>query len=184
MFICMIHKHIYIDIKCLKPMVCLFDQFIYDTCKQRHWPHFMVQWVGVGVQHHTRQVNAWYRHQMDTFFPRYCHFVRGSRRSPVNSPHKGQWRGALLIFVICAWINGWVNNRGTGDLRRHRAHYNFIVMASLWRTALPRDTHLAGVSTVNTSKCAKADSAVIRLDNGYTSLLHNIPLTDIYSIKQ
>ena len=39
-------------------------------------------------------------------FPRYWPFVRGIHRSPVNSPHKGQWRGALMFSVICAWING------------------------------------------------------------------------------
>ena len=27
---------------------------------------------------------------------------------PVNSPHKGQWRGALMLPLICAWINDWV----------------------------------------------------------------------------
>ena len=31
-------------------------------------------------------------------FPRYWPFVRGIHRSPVNSPHKGQWRGALMIL--------------------------------------------------------------------------------------
>ena len=30
--------------------------------------------------------------------------------SPVNSRHKGQWCGALMFSLICAWINGWVNN--------------------------------------------------------------------------
>ena len=29
-------------------------------------------------------------------FPRYWPFVRGIHRSPVNSPRKGQWRGALI----------------------------------------------------------------------------------------
>ena len=57
-------------------------------------------------------------------FPRNWPFVRGIHRSPVNSPHKGQWRGAL----ICVWINDWVNNREAGDLRRYRAHYDVIVM--------------------------------------------------------
>ena len=61
-------------------------------------------------------------------FPRYWPFVRGIHRSPVNSPHKCQWRGALMLTLICAWIHGWVNNRGAGDLRRHRAHYDVIVM--------------------------------------------------------
>ena len=57
-------------------------------------------------------------------------FVRGIHRSPVNSPHKGQWRGALMFSLICAWINGWLNNREAGDLRRHRAHYDVTVMVA------------------------------------------------------
>ena len=35
-------------------------------------------------------------------FSRYWPFVRGIHRSPVNSPHKGQGRGALLFSLICA----------------------------------------------------------------------------------
>ena len=35
-------------------------------------------------------------------FPRYWPFVRGIHRSPVNSPHKGQLRGALMFTLICA----------------------------------------------------------------------------------
>ena len=61
-------------------------------------------------------------------FPRYGPFVRGIHRWPVNSPHKGQWRGALLFSFICACINGWVSIREAGDLRRHHAHYSVIVM--------------------------------------------------------
>ena len=61
-------------------------------------------------------------------FPRYWSFVRGIHRSPVNSPHKGQWRGALMFYLISAWINGWVNNHEAGDLRRHYAHYDVTVM--------------------------------------------------------
>ena len=49
-------------------------------------------------------------------FPRYWPFLREIHRSPVNSPHKGQWRGSLMFSLICAWINGWVNNREAGDL--------------------------------------------------------------------
>ena len=62
-------------------------------------------------------------------FPPYWPFVRGIHRPPVNSPQKGQWRGALMFPLICAWINGWVNNREAGDLRRHRAHYDITVMS-------------------------------------------------------
>ena len=48
--------------------------------------------------------------------------------SLVNSRHKGQWRGALMFSLICAWINGWVNNHEAGDSRCHRAHYDITVM--------------------------------------------------------
>ena len=61
-------------------------------------------------------------------FPRYWPFVRVIHRSPVNSPNKDQWRGALMFTLICARINGWVNNRAAGDLRRHCAHYDVILM--------------------------------------------------------
>ena len=61
-------------------------------------------------------------------FPRYWPFVRGIHRSRVNYPHKGQWRGALMFSLICAWINGGVNNCEAGDLRRHRGHYDVTVM--------------------------------------------------------
>ena len=64
------------------------------------------------------------------YFPHYWPFVRVIHRSPVNSPHKGQWR-ALTFSLICAWINGWVNNREAGDLGRHRTHYDVTEM--LWR---------------------------------------------------
>ena len=40
----------------------------------------------------------------------------------------GQWRGALMFSLICVWINGWVNNREAGDLRRHRGHCDVSVM--------------------------------------------------------
>ena len=63
-------------------------------------------------------------------FPRYWPFVRGIRRSPVNSPHKDQWRGALMFSFISALINAWVNNREAGDSRLHRDHYAVIVMIS------------------------------------------------------
>ena len=66
-------------------------------------------------------------------FPRHWPFVREIHRSPVNFPHKGQWRGALMFYSICAFINGWVNNGEAGDLRRHRAHHDVSVMfADLW----------------------------------------------------
>ena len=50
-----------------------------------------------------------------------------------NSPITGEfpaqrWHGALMFSLICAWINESVNNREAGDLRRHRAHGDVIIM--------------------------------------------------------
>ena len=42
--------------------------------------------------------------------------------------HKGQWREASMFSLICTWTNVWVNYREAGDLRRHRAHHDVIVM--------------------------------------------------------
>ena len=61
-------------------------------------------------------------------FPRNWPFVRKIHRSPVNFPHKGQWRGALMFSLIYVWINDWANNREAGDLRRYPVHYDVIVM--------------------------------------------------------
>ena len=55
----------------------------------------------------------------------------GNSPVPVNSPHKGQWRGALMLSLIYAWLNDGVNNRKAGDLRRHHGHYDVIVMISV-----------------------------------------------------
>ena len=52
--------------------------------------------------------SAWWCYQMETFSALLALF-RGIQRSPVDSPHKGQYRGASM-FVICAWTNGWGNN--------------------------------------------------------------------------
>ena len=34
----------------------------------------------------------------------------------------------FLFSLICAWMNGWVSTRESGDLRRHRRHYDVKVM--------------------------------------------------------
>ena len=71
-------------------------------------------------------------------FPRYWPYVRGIHW-PRWIPHTkagdaelwciydaGLW---CLYTLICARINGWVNNREAGDLRRYRPHYDVVVMS-------------------------------------------------------
>ena len=77
-----------------------------------------------GAQNHDDVIN-W------DYFPRYWPFVRGIHRSPVVSSHKVQWREAYIFSLICAWINGWANNRDAGVLWRHHAHYVLSVMISI-----------------------------------------------------
>ena len=74
---------------------------------------------------------AWWRHQMETFSALLAICV-GNSPVPVNSPHKGQWRGALMFSLICTRINGWINNGEAGDLRRHRAHYDVTATWNLY----------------------------------------------------
>ena len=63
-------------------------------------------------------------------FPRNWPFVWGIHRWPVNFLHRGQWRGAFIFYLICARVNGWVNILEAGDVRRHSAHYDVIVMST------------------------------------------------------
>ena len=57
----------------------------------------------------------------------------GNSPVPGEFPHKGQWRGTLMFSLICAWINGWVNNGKAGDLRRHHSHYGVTVMHATFK---------------------------------------------------
>ena len=75
--------------------------------------------------------SPWWHHQMETFSVLLA-LLGGMHRSLVDSPHKGQWRGALVFCLICAWTNGQANNRDAGDLRRHRAHYD-VTELQTWR---------------------------------------------------
>ena len=72
---------------------------------------------------------SWWRHQMEIFSALLA-ICAGNSPVPVNSPHKGQWRGALMFSLICVWTNGSVNNREAGDLRRYRVHYDVTVICS------------------------------------------------------
>ena len=64
----------------------------------------------------------------------------GNSPVPVNSPHKGQWRGALMFSLICARIKVWVNNGEASNLRRNRAHYDVTVMSEWMAMGIPLKT--------------------------------------------
>ena len=94
-----------------------------NIVSQRWWHGWVTYCFGWQVITPT----SWWRHQMETFSASLA-ICAGNSPDPVNSTHKGQWRGALMFSLVCVWINGWVNNREAGDFRRHHAHYDVIVI--------------------------------------------------------
>ena len=50
---------------------------------------------------------------------------------PITGSFPLQRPGALIFPFIWAWIKNWANNRGAGDLRRHRTYYDVTVMVIL-----------------------------------------------------
>ena len=96
----------------------------------------------------------------------------------------GQLRGALMFSMICARIKVWVSNREAGDLRRHRAHFDVIVMSTLFhsgnRKIEPLIGYYAGVISFlsrrwNSFRCLGARLQFVNcVSNGNTAVLHLI----------
>ena len=83
-----------------------------------------------GYCHGLLPAPPWWCHETK-HFPCYWPFVRGIHRSPVNSPHKGQCCGPLMLSLICtlnkqSW--GWWFETPSRSLWRH---YNAIVSETM-----------------------------------------------------
>ena len=81
-----------------------------------------MRWYIKANQRHIYFV-IWWRHEMETFSA-YWQFMWGIHRSRMNTPHKGQWFGALMFYLICAWTNSRVNNWYASNSRLHPAHHD------------------------------------------------------------
>ena len=70
---------------------------------------------------------SWWRHQMETIS---ASLALCAGNSLVNGefPAQGSVTRSLMFSLICVWINDCVNNREAGELRRHRGHYDVIVI--------------------------------------------------------
>ena len=81
--------------------------------------------VGLGFR---VSVITWWRHQMETFS---ALLALCAGNSPVTGEFSSQRPVTPMFGVLfdLRWINGWVNNREAGDLRRYGAHYDVIVMS-------------------------------------------------------
>ena len=103
------------------------DDLTTAICAMTNQCGLMQLWTR-GIAHPNRlamqlQCKSWWRHQMETFSVLLALCV-GIHRSPVNSPHKGQWRGALMFSLICnRCLNkqpcGWWFATPSGSLWRH-----------------------------------------------------------------
>ena len=71
--------------------------------------------------------SAWWRHEMETFFALLV-LCAGNSPVTVEFPSQKPVTRSLDVFFDLRMNNGWINNRGDGDLRRHGAHYDVIVM--------------------------------------------------------
>ena len=70
-----------------------------------------------------------------------------------------------MFALICAWINGWANNRKAGDLRRHYTHYDVT------------DTYirqLVGLLTMAQSQNSPGASQATLRNEQATLILHNL----------
>ena len=106
-------------------------------------------------------------------FPSYWPFVRGIHRSPVNSPPKGQWRGALMFALICAWTNSWANNEDTCNLRRYLARCDVIVMQWLCHWLSPPGLDLSQHCILPPSQTTPASSLCPQLLCPHALWLHS-----------
>ena len=75
---------------------------------------------------------VWWRHQTETLSALLA-FCAGN--SPVTGefPSQRPVTRSFMFYLICVWNNSWVNNGDAGDLRRHRDHYDVIIISATGR---------------------------------------------------
>ena len=99
--------HIFRD--CISGIGAIIPHFqwnSFDACGQWiSWNHRDWWYKCKKTKHNKKRVHTlWYTHVHDGVIKwnpsRYWPFVRGIHRSPVDSPHKGQRRGALMLSLM------------------------------------------------------------------------------------
>ena len=104
-------------------LTCLDIPLCADTNSQAYFVPCWTETRRVYTCMRALSVSPWWRLKWKHFL-RYWSFVRES------TALKGQWRGALMFSLICAWRRGKTNSLNTGDLRRHVAHCGVTVVKS------------------------------------------------------
>ena len=75
-------------------------------------------------------VITWWRHQREAFSELLA-LCAGNSPVPGEFPVQRPVTRSFDVFFDLRRINGWVNNREAGDLRRHHTHYDVFVMLGL-----------------------------------------------------
>ena len=149
--------------------------FRFTERQQQHWK-FVVIATYCCVP--TRNIGIiWRRHQMETF-SELLDLCAGNWLVTGEFPSQRPVTRSFDVFFICAWINDWVNNRDTGDLRRHRAHYYVNVMN--WMRIKLLQWHTSWHSECREiSQCLIDDFDWCRLDSDgtWTSCRLKIPIS-------
>ena len=77
-------------------------------------------------------------------------------------PHRDQWRGALMLSLICAQTNVWINNGDAGDSTHHSDHYDVTVKSNgyhcRWRfckMSVQDSTHIISIIEQGLSQLEK-----------------------------
>ena len=131
---------VYKYVICMRPCVYLCTNVRVYACYYLFSPktrelHFYLLTLVFDIEYHLYESQKYVFFSFISIFLYivYLYFIKNDEIklwnwSPVNFPHKSQWRGALIFSLICAWINGWVNNREAGDLRRHHLYYDVTLV--------------------------------------------------------
>ena len=79
-----------------------------------------------GLSPGTSHISTLYHDDVMTWkrFPHYRSFVRGSQRSPMDSPSKWAVNAELWCFMCCYSECCWTSSHTVCDLRLHDAHVN------------------------------------------------------------
>ena len=106
------------------------DEWGKESCNYFLMTHMsvLISDTALGIHHSWCCIHhSWWCYQMETFS---ALLASCAGNSPVTGkfPAQRPVTRSVEVFFICAWINSWVNNREAGDLRRHHAHYDAIVM--------------------------------------------------------
>ena len=143
-----------------------------NTSNKAHhyWPFVGGRSIRNWLFPHTNgQLNACYPCHGDVIkcqhFPRYCPFVQGIHLSPVNSPHKVQWRGALIFFFHLR-LNIQLSKQSSG-------WWCETLSRPLWRHCNGKEGTI--VRTWN------ALYLLISIDHGWTYLMESVHQTDASS---